>query len=111
MQFLTFFTLALSAATSVNAAGSRNRAIVSLMKKRDLVETQDAFTFENGTLSRRECVPSSCDCQGFKAGIFCGDDNLGCKKGNVFQCNTNGHLTCDFGIRKTCQKCDDLKCA
>ena len=64
----------------------------------------------DGELSKRACTASSCNCSGIKAGLWCGDGLLNCKKGHVYQCSTDGHTTCDYGIRKSCQQCNKLKC-
>jgi len=38
------------------------------------------------------------------------DGLLKCAKGHVYECNKDGKTTCDYGVRKTCQKCNKLKC-
>ncbi|TDL27698.1 hypothetical protein BD410DRAFT_713423, partial [Rickenella mellea] len=61
-------------------------------------------------LERRSCTPDGCDCIGIAPGLFCGDGILGCKIGDVYQCSTDGHTTCNFGVRTSCKKCNKLSC-
>ncbi|ORZ12852.1 hypothetical protein BCR42DRAFT_420108 [Absidia repens] len=56
------------------------------------------------------CKATSCSCSGIPNGLFCGDGNLGCTKGHVYQCGSDGKNSCDFGIRNSCVKCNKLKC-
>ncbi|KAH7106772.1 hypothetical protein BKA62DRAFT_216236 [Auriculariales sp. MPI-PUGE-AT-0066] len=66
---------------------------------------------DGASLVKRACKKDKCNCIGLKKGaIFCGDGVFGCKKGNVYQCNSNGKTTCNFGVRGTCKKCNKLKC-
>ncbi|TDL19206.1 hypothetical protein BD410DRAFT_792449 [Rickenella mellea] len=58
--------------------------------------------FKLDKLNRRACVPSKCDCTGFAPGLFCGDGFLGCKKGVVYQCDKDGHTSCDLGLEGSC---------
>ncbi|TDL19208.1 hypothetical protein BD410DRAFT_727520, partial [Rickenella mellea] len=53
---------------------------------------------------------SVCDCTGIASGLFCGDGVLGCVSGDVYQCSTDGHTSCNFGPRKSCQQCNALIC-
>lgn len=58
----------------------------------------------------RACTPTSCKCTGVPNGLFCGDGLLNCKKGNVYQCGGDGKLSCDYGVRNSCKKCNKLQC-
>lgn len=95
MKFLAILALAVAAV----AAQRRDPAVLA-----ELTEAGD------GALTKRACTPSSCNCKGFAAGLFCGDGVLNCVVGHVYQCSTDGRTTCDYGIRKSCQQCNKLTC-
>ncbi|KAF8507388.1 hypothetical protein BU17DRAFT_57465 [Hysterangium stoloniferum] len=61
-------------------------------------------------LVSRQCVATSCSCQGVPNGLFCGDGQLNCIPGHVYQCGGNGQNSCDFGIRNSCEQCGQLQC-
>ncbi|KAH7101363.1 hypothetical protein BKA62DRAFT_183841 [Auriculariales sp. MPI-PUGE-AT-0066] len=98
------------------------RSNISEVASRDDGDDEDAEDYvedddetggpaDGASLVKRACKKSKCNCIGLKKGaIFCGDGVLGCKKGNVYQCNSNGKTTCNFGTRSTCKKCNKLKC-
>ena len=147
MQFTFTTAFALSAIASVVAL-VRDPAVVAAESNRKGLETRDPASFEvcsslpylllslltrlcqNGTFSKRACIPSSCDCSGFPGGLFCGgerqflinigitetdslifsDGFFGCIPDHVYQCNSDGHTTCDFGIRNSCVQCGQLSC-
>lgn len=104
-----FAVIALALASSV-VAQQRDPAVVAAVAARPLTEVYDSFPPGEGALTKRACTASKCDCDGFGPGLFCGDGILGCKSGHVYECNKNGHTTCDYGVRKSCQKCGQLSC-
>ncbi|RSH81852.1 uncharacterized protein EHS24_008047 [Apiotrichum porosum] len=65
----------------------------------------------NADVMKRACSYNTpCNCSGLKAGLFCGDGVLGCTRGLVYQCSTDGHTTCVYGPRNSCKKCNALSC-
>ena len=147
MQFISPTAVVVSAITSVVAL-IRDPAVVAAISNRAGLQTRDPVNFEvcpfpralptalltplaqNGTFSKRQCPPSSCDCGGVGPGLFCGGDHAffrrledltadnliptdnigGCVPGNVYQCNEDGHTTCNFGLRDSCVECGQLSC-
>ncbi|KZV95484.1 sphingomyelin phosphodiesterase [Exidia glandulosa HHB12029] len=106
--FISIIALAVSAATAVVA--QRDPAVLAALNARPGFEAREISDFEGGSLVKRACTASSCNCSGFPPGLFCGDGVLNCKKGNVYQCSTDGHTTCSYGVRTSCQKCNALTC-
>ncbi|EJD37532.1 hypothetical protein AURDEDRAFT_173391 [Auricularia subglabra TFB-10046 SS5] len=107
LQFFTVVALAVSAATAVVA--QRDPAVLEALAAREGAEVSARFPGD-GELTKRACAASKCNCSGIKAGLWCGDGLLNCKKGHVYQCSTDGHTTCDYGVRTSCQKCNKLAC-
>ena len=56
------------------------------------------------------CISTPCKCFGFSKGLHCGDGNYGCEIGHVYQCNDRGERSCDYGLRDSCQLCNNLAC-
>ncbi|EJD48717.1 hypothetical protein AURDEDRAFT_112832 [Auricularia subglabra TFB-10046 SS5] len=99
MKFISIVALAVAA-----VAAQRDPAVLEAVAARAGIQAGD------GSLTKRACTPSSCNCSGYAPGLFCGDGVLSCVVGHVYQCSTDGHTTCDYGIRTSCQQCNKLSC-